>query len=66
MNTKQRYEAAELIISAHGDDAALYAAMRADAFRYDGDQDEALRWSDFAMAIDHLQRRRPRRGELIH
>lgn len=66
MSTKHRYEAAELIISAHGEDAALYATMRADAFHYDGDEREAVRWRDFALAISHLQRMRPRRGELLH
>ncbi len=49
------YRAANLYIDQHGDQAALQAAMRADALLSAGDMDGAATWRKIIKAIEAMQ-----------
>ncbi len=53
------YRAANLYIDQHGDQAALQAAMRADALLSDGDMDVAATWRKIIKAIEAMQATEP-------
>jgi hypothetical protein len=56
------YRAARLLIDKHGDEAALYAAGRADLFLEKGDISGTAIWRRIMAAVEELQRGR-RSGE---
>jgi hypothetical protein len=50
------YRAAKLLIDKHGDEAALYAAGRADLLLEEGDAAGAATWHRIVAAVEELQR----------
>lgn len=57
------WRAANEMIQLYGDDAALRAAMRADALLEQGDTEGSFVWKRIARAIDDLSQARPKPGE---
>ena len=53
------WRTASLLINAHGEDAWLQAAMRADKALEDGNMDGESLWKRIGKAIDELQRKKP-------
>ena len=53
------YRAAKLYIDQHGDQAALQAAMQADALLEAGDMDGAATWRKVIKAIEVMQATEP-------
>jgi hypothetical protein len=53
----QIYKAANLVIEEIGEDAAIYAATRADLLHREGDVLGAAAWRRVAPAIEELQRK---------
>ena len=60
------YRSAKLLIKQHGEDAAIHAAMQADACSEKGDLEGRAMWLRVIKAIEELQRTRPRRNEPTH
>ncbi len=60
------YCSAKLLIDQHGEDAARYAAMRADALLEGGDMEGRRVWLSILKAIEELRRTWPRRDEPTH
>ena len=58
--------AACILIKQHGDEAALSAGMKADAYLDQGNTDGHLLWMSIANAVKELQRQDRRSDELIH
>ena len=58
------YRAAKLYIDQHGNDAAIQAAMRADALLDTGDMDGAVTWRKIIKAIEVMQATGP--DDLLH
>jgi hypothetical protein len=54
------------MIEMFGEDAALKAAMRADALLEQGDSDGFFAWKRIARAIDDLAREKREPGECLH
>ena len=59
------YKAANLVIDEIGEDAAAYAAERADSLHREGDVLGAVAWRRVAPLIEELQRRRRRNRAAI-
>jgi len=59
------FRAAKLVIDQRGEEAAMFAAGRADQLLVDGDIDGALVWRGILVAIEELQRGR-REGETLN
>ena len=57
------YRSAKLFIEQHGDEAAIQAAMKADAMLDRGDLDGAAVWRTIGAAINELLREEPAAGE---
>jgi hypothetical protein len=57
---------ANLLISQHGTNAAVQAAMRADALLAQGDVEGALIWKRIVAAIEELERQKRRHDEGLH
>lgn len=60
------YRAANELIKHHGDDAAIYASMRADELLANGDLDGQRVWLKIIKVIDGLQSHEPPQGSLPH
>ena len=60
------YRSAKLLIDQHGEDAAIHAAMPADACSEKGDLEGKAVWLRVIRAIEELQRTRPRGDEAAH
>ncbi len=60
------YRSAKLLIDQHGEDAAIHAAMQADACSEKGDLEGKAVWLRVIKAIKELQRTRPRRDKPTH
>ncbi len=60
------FRSAKLLVAQHGEDAAIEAAMRADAMLAKGDLDGKRVWVRIMKAIDELQRTEPGPGERAH
>ena len=58
------YRAAKLYINQHGDQAALQAAMRSDAFLAAGDIEGSRMWRKITQAIEVMQATEP--GGAMH
>jgi hypothetical protein len=59
------YHAAKLVIEQQGEQAAMFAAGRADQLLEDGDIDGALVWRGILVTIEEVQRGR-REGETLN
>ncbi len=60
------WRAAQVMVKRYGDGAATEAAMRADEFLDQGIIDGQRLWMRIMLAIEELQRERPRDGEAVH
>ncbi len=57
------YRSANVLIRDHGEDAAIEAAMRADAMMDNGDLDGCAVWKRIVRAVEEIQRAEPAPGE---
>jgi hypothetical protein len=60
------WQAAQLMIKRHGEDALVVAAQRADELFEEGDLDGAAVWRRITAAIEDLQRMEPKTGERVN
>ena len=60
------YRSANVLVTQHGQDAAINAAMRADAMLDKGDLDGYAAWRRIVRAVEELQRVGPRPGAAVH
>ena len=60
------YRSAKLLVDQHSEDAAIEAAMRADAMLEKGEILGATAWRRIVKAIEELQRQEPAPGETAH
>ncbi len=58
--------AANILVKQHGEDAAIKAAMRADAMLEKGDLDGHAVWRRILRAVEELQGKLPKPGEAVH
>ena len=58
--------AAKVIIKQYGEDAPIYAAMRADAMLEAGDLCGLATWKRILRAVEELQSAEPKSGEVVH
>ncbi len=59
------YRSANVLIREHGEDAALEAAMRADAMLEKGGLEGQAVWKRIVRAVEEIQREEPAPGEAI-
>ncbi len=57
---------ANVLVKRHGEDAPIYAAMRADAMLDQADLDGYAVWRRILRAVEELQGTEPKPGEAIH
>ena len=57
------YRSANVLIRERGEDAAIEAAMRADAMMDKGDLDGCAVWKRIVRAVEEIQRAEPAPGE---
>ncbi len=60
------YRSAKLLIDRHGDDAVIYAAMRADQMLEQGDLDELATWNRILRAIEEIRAGKRPEGAEVH
>ncbi len=60
------WRSAKLLIDQHGDEAPIFAAMRADELLDASDLDGATAWRQIIRAIEELQRKEPRGDEAVN
>ncbi len=60
------YRTANLLVTQHGEDAPIRAAMRADAMLEAGDLDGYAVWKRILRAVEELQGAGPKQGEAVH
>jgi hypothetical protein len=60
------YRTASVLIREHGEDAALEAAMRADAMLEKGSLDGQRVWKRVLAAVKEIQRQELREGEAVN
>jgi hypothetical protein len=60
------WRTANIIVQSHGDDAAIFAAQRADELLAKGDLEGQLVWKRITAAVSELQRNGPRIDESIN
>ena len=60
------YRSANLLLKQHGEDAPVYAAMRADAMLERGDLDGYAVWKRILRAVEELQGTAPKPGAAVH
>ncbi len=60
------YRSANVLVTRHGEDAPIEAAMRADAMLEKGDLGGYDVWKRIVKAIEELQRSEPREGERVN
>ncbi len=58
------YRSAQLLVTRHGEDAPIHAAMRADAMLEKGDLDGYAVWKRILRAVEELQEVKP--GTRVH
>ena len=59
------YRSAKLLVTQHGDEAPIHAAMRADELHEKGDLDGYAVWRRIIGAIDEMCRTEPGAGERV-
>jgi len=60
------WRSAHVLIEQHGPDAAVHAAMKADALLATGDVQGAAVWKQIVRAINILQRKQPPASGTMH
>ncbi len=60
------YRAANVLIRQHGEEAPIFAAMRADAMLGSDDLDGYAAWKRILRAVEGLQETTPKPGEAVH
>ncbi len=60
------YRSANVLVTRHGADAPIHAAMRADAMLEAGDLDGVATWRRTLRAVEELQGTEPKPGEAVH
>ena len=60
------WRAANLVIKHHGEDAWFHASTRADELLDEGELEGAAVWRKILVAIEELQRNKPKGGEASH
>ena len=60
------YRTASVLIHEHGEDAALEAAQRADAWLDKGQTGAYLVWKRVLKAVKEIQREEPQEGEAVN
>ncbi len=60
------YRSANVLVKHHGENAPIYAAMRADAMLEKGDLDGYAVWKRVLRAVEELQGTAPKSGEAVH
>ncbi len=60
------YRSAQVLVTRHGQDAPIEAAMRADAMLEAGDSDGCAVWKRILRAVEELQGTAPKSGEAVH
>jgi hypothetical protein len=60
------WRTAKILIDAHGEDASVQAALRADYALEDGLMEAVTVWTRVMKAIEELQRQRPGAGEPLN
>ncbi len=60
------YRSAHVVVRRHGEDAAIEAAMRADAMLERGDLGGYAVWRGILKAVEELQRMEPAAGGRLH
>ena len=60
------YRCAEMIVRQHGEDAALFAAERADALLAAGDVEGQVIWKRIVRAVVDIQQRTPVAGQRLN
>ncbi len=60
------YRSANVLVTRHGADAPIHAAMRADAMLEKGDLDGYAVWKRILRAVGELQGTVPKSGEAVH
>ena len=60
------FRSANLLVTQHGEDAPIHAAMRADAMLEKGDLDGYATWKRILRAVEELQGTEPEPGVKIH
>ncbi len=60
------YRSAQALVKQHGPDAAIHAAMRADAMLEAGDPGGCAVWKRILRAVEELQGTAPKSGEAVH
>ncbi len=60
------YRSAQTLVKRHGEDAAIHAAMQADALLEAGDLEGCAVFKRVLRAVEELQRTEPASGEVSH
>ena len=60
------YRSANVLVTRHGADAPIHAAMRADAMLEAGDLDGLAVWKRILRAVEEIQRAEPTLDEELH
>ena len=60
------YRVAKMLVDEHGEDAATYAAMRADILLADGRTEAATVWKGIMVAVEELQRKQRVVDDQLH
>ncbi len=60
------YRSANVLISQHGEDAPIEAAMRADAMLESGDLDGYAVWRRIVKAVEEIHRTERKPGDVAH
>jgi len=60
------YRCAQMIVRQHGEEAALFAAQRADALLAKGDVEGQIVWKRILRAVVDLQQRAPVAGQRLN
>ena len=60
------YQSAQILVKRHGQDAPIYAAVRADAMLEKGDLDGYAVWKRVLKAVEELQSVESVEGERVH
>jgi hypothetical protein len=60
------WRTAKILINAHGQDASVHAALRADHALEDGLMEAVTVWKRVMKAIEELQRQKPAAGEPLN
>ncbi len=60
------YRSANVLVTRHGQDAPIHAAMRADAMLDKGDMDAHAVWKRILRAVEELQGTVPKPGKAVH